>query len=47
MTIGVSIMADENGNVIVERTVVIEDGATTAVRTGNHYEMGWERSLHG
>jgi hypothetical protein len=42
MTIGISILVDDKGNVIVERTVVIEDGATTAVKTENHYDIGWK-----
>lgn len=42
MKVGVTIIVDENGNIIEEGRVVIEDGATTVVRKGNRYEYGWE-----
>ena len=42
MKVGVTIIVDENGNIIEEGRVVIEDGATTAVRKGNRYEYGWD-----
>ena len=40
MNLGVIIVANENGNIIEEGRVVIEDGATIAVRKGNRYEYG-------
>lgn len=38
MKTGIIITVSETGEIIEESTSVIEDGATTYVRTGNHYE---------
>lgn len=38
MSLGTIITVNEDGEIIEETTSVIEDGATTYVRNGNHYE---------
>ena len=37
MQLGRIIVADEDGNIIEECVTVIEDGATTWVKSGNRY----------
>ena len=41
MKLGIAIVANENGEIIEERVVVITDGATTATKTDNHYDYYW------
>lgn len=36
-----NIIVDKDGNVIQERVIVIEDGATTAIKSDRHYDFGW------
>ena len=38
MNMGVIVVADEDGNIVEESTTVIEDGITTWIKNGNHYE---------
>ena len=42
MKIGISIIFDENGEVIEERKVIIQDEATTTLCRPRHYDYGWE-----
>ena len=41
MKLGIAIVANENGEIIEEKVVVITDGATTATKTDNHYDYYW------
>lgn len=41
MLLGICIETDEDGNVIKEKVIIIEDGATTCVKEERHYDFGW------
>lgn len=38
---GVNVITDENGNIVEEKLIIIEDGATTAIKSKRHYDIGW------
>ena len=42
MKVGYSIITNENGDVIEERKVLIEDEATTVLCKPRHYNYGWD-----
>ena len=41
MRLGVYVIIDENGEVIEENKLIIEDGATTTICKERGYEFGW------